>query len=123
MRSTREAISLIDINEFVLDEAPRIKKVYLDYLEGFENLNSVWISKYEEMIGDFAGWLLKACRFLEVENPAKMLEILKGMQSLEVSENNYAFYKHKLDQAEYEVKTAAKSYAFYVSWETEYIPR
>jgi hypothetical protein len=42
---------------------------------------------------------------------------------LEVSENNYAFYKHKLDQAEYEVKTAAKSYAFYVSWETEYIPR
>jgi len=87
MRSTREAISLIDINEFVLDEAPRIKKVYLDYLEGFENLNAVWISKYEEMIGDFAGWLLKACRFLEVENPAKMVETLKGMQSLEVSEN------------------------------------
>lgn len=87
MRSTREAISLIDINEFVLEEAPRIKKVYSNYLEGFANLNSLWISKYEEMIGDFTGWLVKACRFLEVENPAKMVEILKGMQSVEVSEN------------------------------------
>jgi hypothetical protein len=42
---------------------------------------------------------------------------------LAVAENNYAFYKHKLEQAEYNVKDAAKSYAFYVSWETEYIPR
>ena len=37
---------------------------------------------------------------------------------LEVSENNHAFYQQKLDQAEYDVKTAVKSYAFYVSWET-----
>ena len=40
-----------------------------------------------------------------------------------IAENNYAYYKQKMAEADYAVNTAEKSYPRYVSWETEYNPR
>ena len=87
MKATRDEVSKVDINKFVLAEALRIRKEYMDYLDGMAGMNAVWFSKYEDMVEDFEGWLIKASQAMGIENSKWLIKMLMEMQSFSTSEN------------------------------------
>lgn len=92
MLQRRMTTAQMNIDEFVLNEAQRIKSEYLDYFNGFSSHNDICISKYEDMIENFEDWFLTACRGIGVNESDKLIKLCQKMRPGSVVESEK---KHK----------------------------
>lgn len=90
--ANREATLQMEIDAHVLANAAFIREVYQNYITQLVGQPFVWFSKYEQMIGDFGGWLEAACRGMGISVPSDSLMRLSSEASFQVEEN---ISKHK----------------------------
>lgn len=75
MLERRKTTAQMEIDEFVLEEAHRIKSEYLEYFNGFSSHNNICISKYEEMVDNFEAWFLNVCRGIGINESDQLINI------------------------------------------------
>jgi hypothetical protein len=57
----------VDIDQFVTSESERVRRVYQRYLDLLVKRPNLYITTYEEMIGDFQAWLNELLDYCQLE--------------------------------------------------------
>lgn len=97
-----------DINEFVIQHAPRFKKTLQEYSKNLYQRNNVLFLKYEDMIYDLKTWVYRIAEFLDCQMNQNIHHIIKNTTQVNAvkKENIYSHarkktpgdYKNKLNQ-------------------------
>lgn len=99
----RARLQQISIDEYVIEQAPRVKRIYRQYRE---NLARDHVLTYEQMWSDFNGWIGQLSSLLGIELSEKEIESYRRMSGVddEIIENASAHrrrgspgdHRHKL---------------------------
>lgn len=84
----RKAALEISLDEFVLDNAKRYYLIYSDYCEYMLGQNTVLFLKYENMVGDFEGWLKQLSEHTGMDHLYESLQRIQEQADFQVSEEN-----------------------------------
>lgn len=82
------------IDQYVLEIAPAMQKIYADYCKHLIERENVLFLKYEDMIEDFGPWLYSLTSFLELKNINVAEKIIKETTFKVDKENKHSFIRN-----------------------------
>ena len=88
-----------------------VKNHYDFYLENLNRLKNALIINYEEMIGDFKGFLNSIDRYLELNLESAFIDEIAAKESFEVKEEDVYSHKRSVQPRNFEGKLSQETIA------------
>ena len=92
----REHVRQMDIDNYVLNEAPQWRKRYEIYCKALNENQSVQLVKYEQLVLDFPGWLNRVTDALQITLPRRTTTKLFRMADFDVDKEDVHSHKRQV---------------------------
>jgi hypothetical protein len=92
----REHVRQMDIDNYVLNEAPQWRKRYETYCTALQENQNVKLVKYEQLVLDFPGWLDRVTDALQVTLPRRTTSKLFRMADFDVAKEDVHSHKRQV---------------------------
>ncbi len=98
-----------NLEEYVLEIAPKYIKIYTDYFENLikRDLDNTLYTPYWQMVTDFEAWLSKVTNHLNLQHENVIEDIVEEV-NFDVSEDKYE-HKRQVTPGDYEQKLSGKT--------------
>lgn len=90
MESSREDVKNKNIDNFVIEQAPWLRKNYEQYGKSLLGKNNVLFLSYEDMVINFPLWLSELFKYLQINNTEHLIKKLIYESKFEVKEDVYS---------------------------------
>lgn len=99
-----ESIEKLSLDEFVLAYREDVKSHYDLYLKKAEQLANALTVNYEEMVGDFEGFLRKVNDYLELGRDEKFIQSITKQENFDVKKEDVYSHKRSVQPRNFEKK-------------------
>ena len=83
----RQATLDSDIDKWVLEAAPNIRRTFSEYSDNILDNPNVFLARYEKLVTDFDSWLAEVVKFLGIEPRAETVEGFRRGANFDVEED------------------------------------
>lgn len=101
----REHTARMSVDEYVLEDVKTFLPIFVELLKIIKTMPNVYISRYEEMVGDFEPWLNKLADYLECGDLVEIKSKILNGANFQVAEDQFK-HKRQVQPGDYKRKLA-----------------